>query len=152
MWKTLSLHRYNIKIMKKVVRTVWISLLSGLAFLAACTGVKHASRNGRVEALYGCPDYNEEVKTNESTASELESMNARLDNIEAQINERKPSKRKRKKELKQQLDSIRTILSRREGACIYGTPEVMVRYANETSRLREEAADIERKIEELEKE
>lgn len=30
--------------MKKVIRTVWISLLSGLAFLAACTSTKGLTR------------------------------------------------------------------------------------------------------------
>ena len=130
--------------MKKVVRTVWISLLSGLAFLAACTTTKH----GKFETLYGSPEVN--VPANQESISE---MNARLDEIEQRVNEIKgPEKQTRKEQLQQQLDSISNILQRREGACIYGSPEVMEKYRNEANRLKTEAAEIQKQLEDLDKE
>ena len=64
--------------MKKVVRTVWIGALSGLAFLAAC-----CSQNGLT--------------------------------------------RKERKQLIKERDSIQEILTRREGAAVYGSPEIIAR-------------------------
>ena len=135
--------------MKKVVRTVWISLLSGLAFLAACTSSKDSSKDNKFETLYGSPEVNVPVANQES----IDEMNARLDRIEQRINEMKgPDRQSRREQLQQQLDSISNILRRREGACIYGSPEVMERYRNETNRLKTEAAEIQKQLEDLDKE
>ena len=60
--------------MKKVVRTVWIGLLSGLAFMAACTSSKN------------CSEANASAKPNQE---EMDEMNARLDRIEQRIKEMK---------------------------------------------------------------
>ena len=135
--------------MKKVVRIVWISLLSGLAFLVACVGNKNSSKGNKFETLYGCP----EVEAPVANQKEINEMNARLDGIEQRINEMKnPDKKARKQQLQQQLDSISNILQHREGACIYGSPEVMERYRNETNRLKTEAAEIQKQLEDLDKE
>ncbi len=135
--------------MKKVVRTVWISLLSGLAFLAACTGIKNSVKDNKFEALYGSPEVNAPVANQES----IDEMNARLDKIEQRINEMKgPDKQSRREQLQQQLDSISNILKRREGACIYGSPEVMEQYRNETLRLHKEASKLQQELEDLDKE
>ena len=84
---------------------------------------------------------------------EINEMNARLDEIEQRVNEIKgPEKQTRKEQLQQQLDSISNILQRREGACIYGSPEVMEKYRNETNRLKTEAAEIQKQLEDLDKE
>lgn len=80
--------------MKKIVRTIWISALSGLAFLGACCTTK-----GGI------------------------------------------SKAERKQLIKER-DSIQEILNRREGATIYGTPEVMQRYGLENLRLRAQLDSI----------
>lgn len=135
--------------MKKVVRTVWISLLSGLAFLAACTGIKNSVKDNKFEALYGSPEVNAPAANQES----IDEMNARLDRIEQRINEMKgPDKQSRREQLQQQLDSISNILKRREGACIYGSPEVMEQYRNETLRLHKEASKLQQELEDLDKE
>lgn len=135
--------------MKKVVRTVWISLLSGLAFLAACTGIKNSVKDNKFEALYGSPEVNAPAANQES----IDEMNARLDRIEQRINEMKnPDGQDRRAQLQQQLDSINNILKRREGACIYGSPEVMEKYRNETLRLHREASKIQKELEDLDKE
>ena len=135
--------------MKKVVRIVWISLLSGLAFLVACVGNKNSSKGNKFETLYGSP----EVEAPVANQKEINEMNARLDEIEQRVNEIKgPEKQTRKEQLQQQLDSISNILQRREGACIYGSPEVMEKYRNETNRLKTEAAEIQKQLEDLDKE
>ena len=135
--------------MKKVVRTVWISLLSGLAFLAACTGIKNSVKDNKFEALYGSPEVNAPAANQES----IDEMNARLDRIEQRINEMKnPDGQDRRTQLQQQLDSINNILKRREGACIYGSPEVMEKYRNETLRLHREASKLQQELEDLDKE
>ena len=135
--------------MKKVVRTVWISLLSGLAFLAACTGIKNSVKDNKFEALYGSPEVNAPVANQES----IDEMNARLDKIEQRINEMKGTdKQSRREQLQQQLDSISNILKRREGACIYGSPEVMEKYRDENLRLHKEASKLQKELEDLDKE
>ena len=135
--------------MKKVVRTVWISLLSGLAFLAACTGIKNSVKDNKFEALYGSPEVNAPAANQES----IDEMNARLYRIEQRINEMKnPDGQDRRTQLQQQLDSINNILKRREGACIYGSPEVMEKYRNETLRLHREASKLQQELEDLDKE
>mgnify|MGYP003321112290 CR=1 FL=1 len=135
--------------MKKVVRIVWISLLSGLAFLAACVSNHNSSKGSKFETLYGSPEVDAPVANQE----EINEMNARLDRIEQRINEMKgPDKNERRKQLQQQLDSISEILHRREGACIYGSPEVMERYRNETLRLHKEASKLQQQLEDLDKE
>ena len=124
--------------MKKVVRTVWIGLLSGLAFLAACTSSKN------------CSEANASAKANQE---EMNEMNARLERIEQRIKEMKtPDNQDKRAQLQQQLDSINNILQRREGACIYGSPEVMEKYRNETLRLYKEASQIQKELEDLDKE
>ena len=124
--------------MKKVVRTVWIGLLSGLAFLAACTSSKN------------CSEANASAKPNQE---EMDEMNARLDRIEQRLKEMKtPDGQDKRTQLQQQLDSINNIIHRREGACIYGSPEVMEQYRNETLRLHKEVSRIQKQLEDLDKE
>lgn len=123
--------------MKKIVRTVCIGLLSGLAFLAACTSSKTSAK----------------PEANAANQEEINEMNARLNRIEQRIKEMKnPDAVDRKTQLQQQLDSINNILQRREGACIYGSPEVMEKYRNETLRLHKEASRIQKELEDLNKE
>lgn len=123
--------------MKKIVRTVCIGLLSGLAFLAACTSSKTSAK----------------PEANAANQEEINEMNARLNRIEQRIKEMKnPDAVDRKTQLQQQLDSINNIIQRREGASIYGSPEVMEKYRNETLRLHKEASQIQKELEDLNKE
>ena len=101
--------------MKKVVRTVWISLLSGLAFLGACCTPK--AGHNRTECLYGSPEILEAENPDEAKAA-------------------------RRAELRQQLDSLKQTLQRRETACVYGSPEVLERYGQETNVIRRQADSI----------
>ena len=98
--------------MKKIVRTVWIGLLSGVAFIVAC-----------------CCSQNKTPKTD--------------DNLE---------KKQRVVQLQQQLDSITNNIKKPEGACVYGPPEIIQQYGEETRRLKQEAENIQNQIKELENE
>ena len=79
--------------MKRSVRTLWIAVLSALAFLAACVSHKGLTKAERAQLI-------------------------------------------------QERDSIQQILSRREGASVYGSPEIIQAYGKETQRLRDQLKDI----------
>ncbi|MBQ2187274.1 MAG: hypothetical protein II401_01765 [Bacteroidales bacterium] len=44
--------------------------------------------------------------------------------------------------LEHQRDSIQEVLTRREGACVYGSPEIIKEYGEETQRLRNQLNEI----------
>jgi ubiquinone biosynthesis protein UbiJ len=148
--------------MKKVVRTVWICALSGLAFLAACCSSKGLTRAERKQlkherdsiqeilkmremaAVYGSPeiiaDYGVETAR---LRYELDSINSRLGkDVDVE-------KSRQRYSMKQQLAELKRALRSREGACVYGSPEVIQRYGEETQRLREQVEELENRIREL---
>jgi hypothetical protein len=111
--------------MKKIVRTVWIGLLSGLAiFAASCCSQNKVNK----------PEQNTEQKPGQ------------------QENEKEMLKQQQLGQLHQQLDSINTIIQRRESSCVYGSPEIIQQYGQETRRLKQEAENIINQIKELENE
>lgn len=44
--------------------------------------------------------------------------------------------------LEHQRDSIQEVLTRREGSCVYGSPEIIQAYGEETQRLRNQLNEI----------
>lgn len=148
--------------MKKVVRTVWIGALSGLAFLAACCTQNGLTRKERKQltkqrdsiqeilnmhemaAVYGSPDIiaNYQAETYR-LQYQVDSINERLGkNVDME-------KSKQRYDLQQRLAQVLRELQYREGACVYGSPEVIQRYGEETNRLRQEAEEIRNQIKEL---
>lgn len=191
--------------MKKVVRTVWIGLLSGLAFLVACTSPKGLTRAEKKQlkeeraALISQIDQQRQESLNTDDPSQvllyrnseydlrqrlsvinskLGDRSAQMDNCQemgiildeldslkaaADANTPKPvlygpptsnpvNKKERKKELQSQLDQLLQAIQRRENSCVYGSPEVIERYGQETRRMRQEAADLQQQIEDLDNE
>ena len=166
--------------MKKVVRTVWISALSGLAFLAACCttkgGLSRAERKQLVKerdsiqeilnrremaAVYGSPEIIQSYGLETlRLRSHLDSINYRLgEDVDLELSaqkvkdkEKQVEKAMRISELRQRLEILQNTIREREGACVYGSPEVMEMYGIETNRLRQEAADLEKEIERIEHE
>lgn len=209
--------------MKKIVRTVWISMLTGLAFLVACTGPGKLTRaekkqlkkerteivarlqefqtEGRVDAenellslgpsiildnanytrmkeLYRERDEElyllerlvgiEQALKNDEAAKngqqQLDKAKARHAILKDAIENAvppcvygpPPTQKEDRENIKQlntrieqkekELDSISAIIQRREGACIYGSPEVIEKYGKETNRLREEAQKIHKEL------
>ena len=58
----------------------------------------------------------------------------------------------RRQFLQQQIDSIRAIIEKREFAEVYGSPEIIEAYSRETDRLKDEAAQLEAQLKELDNE
>lgn len=157
--------------MKKVVRTVWIGALTGLAFLGACCTSNGLSRKERKQlvkerdsiqeilkmremaAVYGSPEiiasYSAETAR---LRCELDTINARLgENVDLEKSSAVYQNRTRRAELLKRIDDLRSALQRREGACIYGTPEMMEEYGNQTQMMRDELKTLEDELEELNK-
>lgn len=189
--------------MKKIVRTVWISLLTGMAFLAACTthnrltkterkqlksertsieeslshDVSFSDEDPKTQMEYRFWEMSQRQRLNEineilgDTVAMKENQKAmsaiqrEMDSLSIiMFNEMPPLlygppqnddfdtvKEQQRTELIRQINEIRSILQRREGACIYGSPEVMERYKKETQRLRKQQAELEKALEDLDK-
>ena len=151
--------------MKKVVRTVWIATLSGLAFLAACCsstkGLSKAERKQLVRerdsiqeilsrregsTIYGTPEIMAQYKLeNYRLYCELDTINTKLgEDVDLEKNVQRYA-------LQQRIVELQTTLQRREGACIYGTPEVMEEYGKETQRMQDELQGLKNQLKELNK-
>ena len=83
--------------MKKFGRTIWIAVLSAIAFLVACVSSKGLTKTERAKLV-------------------------------------------------KERDSIQEILSRREGACVYGSPEVIQAFGAENQRLRNQLDSINKRL------
>lgn len=150
--------------MKKVVRTVWIGALSGLAFLAACCTQNGLTRKERKQlvkerdsiqeiltrregaAVYGSPEIIANYKL------ENLRMQSRLDTINAQLGEEVDlEKSAQRVALQERIANLQAALQRREGACVYGSPEIIEEYGKETRRMRDELEAVCKELRELEK-
>ena len=149
--------------MKKVVRTVWISALSGLAFLAACCSTKGLSKAEKKQlererdsiqdiltrregaAVYGSP----EIIAN--YAAETYRLRSQLDSINYKLGEDVDlEKSARRVALQERIAELQAALQRREGACVYGSPEIIEEYGRETQRMRDEVKALRNELKELE--
>lgn len=150
--------------MKKVVRTVWIGALSGLAFLASCCTQNGLTRKERKQlvkerdsiqeiltrregaAVYGSPEIIANYKL------ENLRMQSRLDTINAQLGEEVDlEKSAQRVALQERIANLQAALQRREGACVYGSPEIIEEYGKETRRMRDELEAVRKELRELEK-
>lgn len=150
--------------MKKIVRTVWIGALSGLAFLTACCTTKGLSRQERKQLIKERDSIQEMLSRREGAAVygspeiiaeyglETLRLRSRLDSINYKLGEDVDlEKGARRIALQERLNQVRAELRRREGACVYGSPEVMEEWGRETGRLRKEAEDLQQQIKDLDK-
>lgn len=150
--------------MKKVVRTVWIATLSGLAFLAACCtskGLTRAEKRQLVRerdsiqdilnrregaAVYGSPEIIANYKL------ENLRMQSRLDTINAQLGEEVDLERSaRRVALQERIAELQAAIQRREGACVYGSPEIIQKYGEETRRMKDELEAVRKELRDLDK-
>ena len=156
---------YNIEKMKKVVRTVWIGALSGLAFLAACCTQNGLTRKERKQlvkerdsiqailtsregsVVYGTP----EIMARR--AADTYRLQSQLDSINAKLGEEVDlEKSARRVALQERIVDLQAALQRREGACVYGSPEIIEEYGKETQRLRSELEAVRQELKELNQE
>lgn len=185
--------------MKKVVRSVWICALTGLAFLAACTAQNGLTRAQRRHLTKERDVLVEKINQLESEKVEdtidycllekeisyyyeLAYINRQLNGVEDTVSLKKwreiydiiwdrpipvlygsPSieseseviideKYQRRLEFERKLDAINETLKRREGATLYGSPEVIQRYDEETRCIKQEAKQIQQQLKDLDNE
>ena len=54
--------------------------------------------------------------------------------------------------LQERIVELQAALQRREGACVYGSPEIIEEYGRETQRMRDEIQAIRKELKELNQE
>ena len=151
--------------MKKVVRTVWIGALSGLAFLAACCSQKGLSKAERKQLIKERDSIQEILTRREGAAvygspeiiarygAETYRLRSQLDSINYKLGEDVDlEKSARRVALQDRIVELQAALQRREGACVYGSPEIIEEYGRETQRMRDEIQAIRKELKELNQE
>lgn len=162
--------RYNTNDMKKVVRTIWISALTGLAFLGACCttkgGLSRAERKQLVKerdsiqeiikkremsAVYGSPTIIQEYGLETMRLrNQLDSINYRLgEDVDLEESAKQLEMKQKRVNLTQRLEQLRNAIRERESSCVYGSPEVLEEYSRETYRMRQEAEELQKELDEL---
>lgn len=163
--------------MKKVVRIVWIGALSGLAFLAACCSSKGLTKAEKKQLKQDRDSIQQALDMywmsypKDSTAVpefmveynrlqyQIDSINYRLGkNVDLEESKQRWEQSKQTAEmnkdrgaLQQRIDELRAALQRREGACVYGSPEVIQEYGKKTQEMRDELKALENQLENLNK-
>ena len=164
--------------MKKVVRIVWIGALSGLAFLAACCSSKGLTRAEKKQLKRDrdsiqqvldmhwmvTPENNPVARAEFEMESnrlqyQIDSINYRLGkNVDMDESKQRLEQSKQAVEmnkdrgvLQQRIEELRMALQRREGACVYGSPEVIQEYGKKTQEMRDELKALEDQLEGMDK-
>ena len=148
--------------MKRIIRIVWIGTLSGIAFLAACGSQNGLTRKERKQLVRERDSIQEILTGREGAvvygtpeimakrAAETYRLQSRLDSINAKLGENVDlEKSARRVALQERIVELQEALQRREGACVYGSPEIIVEYGRETQRMRQEVEDLKSQIREL---
>lgn len=125
--------------MKKIVRIVWISALTGVAFLSACCTQNGLTRRERKQLtkereqvemqLSKCkgpeidtPDIDEYM----ARRNEVYSLQNKLDTINFRLGEDVDLDRNvRRRQILQRIDSLNFLIETYSPPCIYGSPEMM---------------------------
>ena len=164
--------------MKKIVRIVWIGALSGLAFLAACCSSKGLTKAEKKQLKRDRDSIQEILDLHWMAAPEdnpvaiaeykLDSMllqyqidsidyrlgkNVDIEESKQHLEQKKQAVEMSKKRsaLMERIEELRVALQRREGACIYGSPEVMKEYGKKTQEMRDELKGLEEQLEGMNK-
>ena len=148
--------------MKKVVRIVWIGALSGVAFLAACCSQNGLTRKERKQLVRERDSIQEILSSREGAviygtpeimarrAADTYRLMSQLDSINAKLGEEVDlEKSARRVALQERIVELQAALQHREGACVYGSPEIIEEYGKETQRIRQELEDLRSQIREL---
>ena len=149
--------------MKKVVRTVWISALSGLAFLTACCTQNGLTRRERKQLVKEREEIMVELDRNRSYDMEgpLENFLGHKDNIYALENKLDSinfrlgdsidlDRNFRRRQILRRIDSLNYLIENYSPPCIYGSPEMMEQKAGqidmEYKRLVDELREAEQNL------
>ena len=121
------------------------------------------NRLDEINALLG------DEKASIENTNEMNRINSQIDSLQRVIDESKippcvygppvndPGyeqflKEQQRNELMRQLDMLNRVIEDREGACVYGSPEVIQRYEEETQELKRQRAEINAQLKELDNE
>jgi len=149
--------------MKKVVRSVWICVLSGLAFLASCTVQNGLTRKERKQLVKERDEVRMELDRNRSFEEEgpsedflahksvIYALEEKLDSINFRLGDSIDLDRNaRRHQLQMRIDSLRFLVENYTPACIYGSPEMMEQRTGqidmEYKRLEDELREAEREL------
>lgn len=151
--------------MKKIVRTVYIGALSGMAFLAACCSSKGLTRAERKQLIKERDSIQEMLTRREGAAVygspeiiaqyglETYRLQSQLDSINYKLGEDVDlEKSARRVVLQERIAELQAAIQRREGACVYGSPEIIEEYGRETQRMRDEVEALRKELRDLAKE
>lgn len=154
--------------MKKVVRTVWISALSGLAFLAACCTQNGLSRKERKQLvqernevmmeLDRTRNYEVEGSLDEFMGhkDDIYALENRLDAINSRLGDSIDLDRNiRRRQILRRIDSLDYLIKNYIPPCIYGSPEMMeqggARVYTELDRMEDELKTARKELEDLDR-
>lgn len=138
--------------------------MSGLAFLAACCTTKGLSKAEKKQlerdrdsiqqilarregaAVYGSPEIIARY------GAETYRLRSQLDSIKYKLGEDVDlEKSARRVALQERIAELQAALQRREGAAVYGSPEIIQEYGKETQRMRDEIQALRKEIRDLDK-
>ena len=154
--------------MKKVVRTVWIGALSGLAFLTACCSAKGLSkaerkqlvqeRNEVMMELDRTRNYEVEGSLDEFMGhkDDIYALENRLDAINSRLGDSIDLDRNiRRRQILRRIDSLDYLIKNYIPPCIYGSPEMMeqggARVYTELDRMEDELKTARKELEDLDR-
>ena len=138
--------------------------MSGVAFLAACCSQNGLTRKERKQLVRERDSIQEILTSREGAvvygtpeimarrAADTYRLMSQLDSINAKLGEEVDlEKSARRVALQERIVELQEALQRREGACVYGSPEIIEEYGRETQRMRQEVEDLKSQIRELNK-
>ena len=116
-----------------------------------------SSREGA--CVYGTPEIMQQYSLETlRLRSQLDSINYRLgEDVDLEASAQRVKDKEQQIEKMQQISAIRerlevlrNTIKERESSCVYGSPEIIQSYGQETRRLKDEAAELELQLLELE--
>ena len=132
--------------MKKIVRTVWISALSGLAFLGACCTQNGMSRKERKQLVKEREEVMVELDRTRSLEVEgplddflghkddIYALENKLDSINFHLGDNIDLDRNiRRRQILRRIDSLNYLIDNYIPPCVYGPPEMLEQYENEVN-------------------
>ena len=154
--------------MKKTIRIVWISALSGLAFLTACWSHKGLTRKERKQLTEERVVVERELKEKQAYVEgnewdpydvfffnkQVYALQNRLDSIDFRLGDSIDLDRNiRRRQILQRIDSLSYLVKREESACVYGPPPGMYEdYDKEQAAMESDLKILRRQLKEAKQE
>ena len=151
--------------MKKVVRIVWISALSGLAFLAACCTQHGLTRKERKQLVQERDEVMMELEKTKSYEvggslndflghkDDIYALENRLDAINHRLGDSIDLDRNiRRRQILRRIDSLDYLIKNYVPPCIYGSPEMLENYVDrEFESMQSELKKAQKELDDLDR-